>query len=337
MAYFDYYNRFKEFEKVRSVLRYGDETICKTSEITVLMPVFSHPDLFRIALKSVINQDYKGNYTILVVDNNPYDLKEETQNLAVVKEFSANNILYYQNESNIGLFGNWNRCLELCNSPYLTFCHDDDMFLPGALSRLMSIRDGNKAIFSAYNKMDSEGQITYYNKFPKRVWPFEKKDKYSLSMYDLFMSGVGFGVGCLFSKKAMIELGGFNADYYPCSDYIMFTRYTERYGALFNNVTVFNYRIAQNVSVSIYEQFAPGEKKFCEAIIPKLQLPSVLLKVVLVCKEKYSSFLNYKTFGVNNCKDYRKPPLFSKLVYCIFRLPCKLKQYHLISLLKHKD
>ena len=32
---------------------------------------------------------------------------------------------YYKNEKNIGMYGNWNRCIELSNGEYLTILNDD--------------------------------------------------------------------------------------------------------------------------------------------------------------------------------------------------------------------
>ena len=48
--------------------------------------------------------------------------------------------MYYKNEKILGMLGNWNRGIELARAPFVTYCHDDDMLLPSALSRLMELQ-----------------------------------------------------------------------------------------------------------------------------------------------------------------------------------------------------
>lgn len=103
------------------------------------MPVFNHPDYFRKSLSSAINQDYTDDYEIIVVDNND-QTDGPTSNQVIVEEFRNPKVLYYKNEKNIGMFGNWNRGIELARASFVTYCHDDDMLLPSALSRLMELQ-----------------------------------------------------------------------------------------------------------------------------------------------------------------------------------------------------
>jgi glycosyltransferase involved in cell wall biosynthesis len=49
---------------------------------------------------------------------------------AVVRSFADERITYVRNETNIGLFGNWQRVIEINSSPYLSFLPDDDILLP---------------------------------------------------------------------------------------------------------------------------------------------------------------------------------------------------------------
>ena len=46
------------------------------------------------------------------------------------------NIKYYQNEKNIGLFGNWNRCVELSTSKWVAMLHSDDEILDDYFEKL---------------------------------------------------------------------------------------------------------------------------------------------------------------------------------------------------------
>jgi hypothetical protein len=62
-----------------------------------------------------------------VVDNaSSHNLFEQiTSNKA--RNLDSNTVRYYRNETNIGMFGNWNKCSELVNTPYLLILGDDDI------------------------------------------------------------------------------------------------------------------------------------------------------------------------------------------------------------------
>ena len=150
-------DNFSIYKGIKSSLLWGNPSYCKKPKVSIIMPVFNHPDYFRKSLSSAINQDYTDDYEIIVVDNND-QTDGPTSNQVIVEEFRNPKVLYYKNEKNIGMFGNWNRGIELARAPFVTYCHDDDMLLPSALSRLMELqkKTGDKAIFSAYNKMDDK-------------------------------------------------------------------------------------------------------------------------------------------------------------------------------------
>lgn len=86
------------------------------------------------ALLSAINQNSVNfDYEIIVVDNEPYkNGGTETSNL-MEKYKDIPNFIYYRNEENLGMFGNWNRCIELARGEWVTLLHDDDLLIPNYL------------------------------------------------------------------------------------------------------------------------------------------------------------------------------------------------------------
>lgn len=89
--------------------------------VTVCLPVFERYDFFENAVNSVLNQTV--GCQILVCDNaSSHNL---FQQYCVEK-----NIRYHRNETNIGLFNNWNRCAELCDTEYFVLLSDDDFLEP---------------------------------------------------------------------------------------------------------------------------------------------------------------------------------------------------------------
>lgn len=95
------------------------------TKVTLAIPTYNRAKLLKISLKSVLVQDYP-DFRVIVIDNASPDDTE-----AVVRSFADSRVTYVRNETNIGLFRNWNRAIELNSSPYLSIVQDDDELLPG--------------------------------------------------------------------------------------------------------------------------------------------------------------------------------------------------------------
>ena len=65
----------------------------------------------------------------MVVDNRSTDGTWD-----VVQKFAAAGVRVHRNERNLGLFGNFNRCLELATTRYLRLLAGDDALAPGCLA-----------------------------------------------------------------------------------------------------------------------------------------------------------------------------------------------------------
>lgn len=280
---FDYVDNFKINEHIKSELLFGDKAHVPNPKFSVVMPVFKRTDFFLEALNSALNQDIDEDYEIVVVDNNDED-PIPTPIQKIVEKVNDKRILYYRNQKNLGMMGNWNRCVELARAPFFTFCHDDDMLLPNCLSRLAFLQRtfGNSLILSNFNIMDENSNITSASTFTsKRKFPFLKsKDHYRYTLFDQMLGSRGFGVGCLFSKQCMLDIGGYNSEFYPSSDYALQTVYTRKFGCVINNIPTFNYRVAQNESLNTWRQFCEVDLHFRKCMTQYINLPNVLLAII---------------------------------------------------------
>jgi glycosyltransferase involved in cell wall biosynthesis len=289
---FETKDNYLRFDDIKSHLLYGDISMCKHPTISILIPAYNHPDYFREALQSAINQDCEFEYEIVVVDNN--DLADDiNSNQQIVMDSKASNVFYYRNEKNIGGIGNFNRCVTLARAPFVTFCHDDDMLLPTALSRLMDLqrKTKEKAILSATNTIDKDGKfISEYPLFKrkKKFGILSMKDCYPLDLFDYFISPVTNGGGGLFSKKCLMDIGGFDLDFVS-PDYPLFTNYTYKFGSVFNIIPTHNYRIADNGSMTVYKQCLEMNKHLWKCISYKLSCPQWILNRIIVANYNITS------------------------------------------------
>lgn len=102
---------------------------------TVAIPVYNRRDLVSSALESALAQDLPG-LDILVVDNCSDDGTWE-----VLQRYGDPRVRLVRNGRNLGLFGNFNRCLALARGTYLRFLCSDDALTDGCLRREVALME----------------------------------------------------------------------------------------------------------------------------------------------------------------------------------------------------
>lgn len=87
----------------------------------------------RETLQSVINQTYP-HLELLVVDDGSTD-----GTLEIIRELEGadSRVRLIQNTTNLGLVGNWNRCMELVRTEWMKFQFQDDLMMPHAIERML--------------------------------------------------------------------------------------------------------------------------------------------------------------------------------------------------------
>jgi hypothetical protein len=96
-----------------------------STNVTIVIPTYNRARLLEISLGSALSQDY-SDFQVVVLDNASTDDTER-----VVRSFKDTRVTYIRNETNIGLFRNENKAIEVNRSPFLSILHDDDVLLPG--------------------------------------------------------------------------------------------------------------------------------------------------------------------------------------------------------------
>lgn len=281
---FEYKNNFEIAKDKESRLFYGNYDDCPNPKVSIVIPIYKNLFYFKIALQSALNQDCDFEYEIVVLDDFTYDGKPDEEQ-QYIESVGAKNVFYYRNIQNLGMSANWNRCFEKARAPFFTYLHNDDELMPNCLSTLMSIQEktGDKVIACNHNLINNAGEIIRpASSYTKRFLGMINMNPYrSYSKFDVFMDSPGVGVGCLFKRDIMIELGGYNHDYYPAADYAIFAKYIFKYGGVWSNIPTYSYRIGENDSTTTYPQFSERDKFFRECMRDKMQLPNFLLNLLI--------------------------------------------------------
>jgi glycosyltransferase involved in cell wall biosynthesis len=106
--------------------------------VTVVICAYNRTDLLRESIQSVLNQTYKDIRIVVLDDCSTEDVE------GVVRSFDDERIEYIRNEKNLGLTGNWNRAIEICDTEYLNIFHDDDRMFPWMIGKMVGVLDDHQ-------------------------------------------------------------------------------------------------------------------------------------------------------------------------------------------------
>ena len=171
-----------------------------------------------------------------------------------LSEMNDKRIRYYVNEQNIGVFGNWNRCIELASGTWMTVLSDDDLLFEDYLVTLTNeIKQDNSLtrVECRYQIFSDSSNIVSTKKQCRR-YELTKKfigDKCNVS-YDMYLFGCFTAPHTqLYKRDLAYKIGGFNPNLAPISDYVFNAKYLYSYpGGLFLNQYLCGYRWAVNAS-----------------------------------------------------------------------------------------
>ena len=253
-------NNFDKYKEVRSDLIYGALSQ-NIPHISIIIPTYNRSDILKQAIDSAVNQKAYSDYEILVIDNCS-EVDQETNELMKHYTQKYSNLIYYRNEKNIGMFGNWNRSIELCRTEWLCLLHDDDMLKENYLQEVVPILDaGNKGcgILGVFHEKFDQRETENRKNFERRrnirdrivnaCMVIRKRKPFCLKMSDM-LNGISVMVcAAIYNREMTIELGGFDDAYTPNGDLVYFakTQFYHGINILPDNLSV--YRVGMNESM----------------------------------------------------------------------------------------
>jgi len=97
--------------------------------IDVLLPFYGDPELMRLAVRSVLDQDTTGWRLVIVDDCYPDDVMSDW-----LASLQGPDVVYVRNERTLGVNGNFRRALSLATAEHVVFMGCDDLLEPGYIS-----------------------------------------------------------------------------------------------------------------------------------------------------------------------------------------------------------
>lgn len=247
--FFETADSFRKDENVLSMLLYGRRK--QNCRVSVMIPTYLRNDFIVKTIDSVLAQKTDISYEVVVVDNN--DDFTDLDTLLLLQQYKPEDISYYKNEKNLGMFGNWNRCLKLANAEWILILHDDDMIEDNYIEEMMKVvrkYPESVCIGCSHKEIDIDGRQTVQKesalfRIKKRL---ETDKLFEIQMKDMYYVHPIDIMGCLLHKETAAAAGGFDERWYPVSDYIFLLNLVARGQVLQLEKPLLQYRIAVNIS-----------------------------------------------------------------------------------------
>lgn len=104
-------------------------------KVSVCLPVFNGRRFLRAAIETVLAQTHK-DFELLIADDCSTD-----DSLAIAEELAKRDsrIVVWKNPSNLGLFANYNACIERASGDYVKLFAQDDLFMPTTLEAHLAV------------------------------------------------------------------------------------------------------------------------------------------------------------------------------------------------------
>ena len=124
--------------------------------ISVCIPTYNGAKYLRECIDSVLAQTFT-EFEVLVVDDCSSD-----ETVHIIQEYATQDsrIRLIVNEHNLGLVGNWNKCVELAQGEWIKFVFQDDLIEPDCLKQMLAFSQARIPIIASRRRYVFEAEIT---------------------------------------------------------------------------------------------------------------------------------------------------------------------------------
>jgi len=216
--------------------------------VTVAIPTYGRSKVMRRTLLSVLSQTFSGTMEILVVENPSSETIPGVQSDAerFCAELGDTRVRYVRNASNLGMVGNWNRCLELARGRWVIILHDDDWLSPHHVELSLALADAHPELrlVGCEGIIERDGAAIHAD-----VLPTSSVKSFRLAPFHFLLGNPFFAPGVMMEKMTAIDLGGFDANWFPTMDHMLWLRFCEAAPCARIQFPLVHYYIGNNASL----------------------------------------------------------------------------------------
>ena len=196
----------------------------RPENITIAITVYNRRQYVKQAIASALDQT--APVRVMVVE----DCGPDPTLQGFVKAEFGSRIEYLRNPRRRGLFGNWNACMELCRTEWLSILHDDDFLAPDFVEAMLKIEaeaPGLDLYFGQTVVVNERGE-------PVSTQPVSSGDR---AVDEDRSAGRSLWSRCFRSRASCFgcprreSVGGFRAELRFCGEWEMWAKLIARGGA----------------------------------------------------------------------------------------------------------
>ncbi len=174
--------------------------------VSICIPVYNGEKTIRSTLEAALRQTYRP-IEIIVVDN-----CSEDDTLKILHDMSQDRIIVYENTENIGMVGNWNRCLSYSKGEYAMILCADDMIEDDCIEKKVRMLESGEDIvfaFGASEVINENDKVLLKRRLFRENYLVDgaKLAQRAYLTKNLF----GEPTNVLFRKSSMMKVGAFDS------------------------------------------------------------------------------------------------------------------------------
>jgi glycosyltransferase involved in cell wall biosynthesis len=253
---------FADHRHVASGLRFHSKKGDAAPRASITIPTYRRPDLLWATIGSALHQRTDMPYEIVVVDNDSSGESFEAI-LPQLRTINDANFRYYVNADNIGMFGNWNRCIELAEALWATILNDDDVLYPEFLQVMFATLDAHPSIdglvcrkaefFHGTGRVSPDpAKWTTRLRTLLQSIRFDRNSLMHVTPRKMFFGNdLRNSLGFVFRKETVIAIGGYKPEEFPAADYFFYIRYCIKYNLYWLHRTLAAIGMGENESMKM--------------------------------------------------------------------------------------
>ena len=191
---------------------------------TIAIPAYNRENMLPRTLESALAQK-QGGLEILVIDDCSTDSV-----VKIANGYKDSRLRVVQNETRLGLFGNFNRCLSLAQGEFVKILCNDDKLAAGCIEREVAAMDSNPTVsllFSKATRVDESGRTIGWIGDCFRPGIYAGRDAIYATLWfhaHYWMNPIPLPSGVLLRKTAIVKSGLFDTSMKMYGDLDLFLR-----------------------------------------------------------------------------------------------------------------
>lgn len=230
--------------------------------ISICIPTYNGDKYLKECIDSILAQTYI-NFEIIIIDDRSTD-----ETIKIISQYLEKDkrIIFHQNNTNMGLVGNWNKCIELAKGEWIKLVFQDDYLEPYCLQNFIDNIEGDTMLLVSKrsfildnnaSKLDKKYYLSQVRTLDNIGLVLDKsllissKNISKLAVNNIALNFIAEPSLTLFKKQVIDKIGYFNPDFTQICDLEFFLRVASNFGLKYIPQQLCHFRIHQSSTTSI--------------------------------------------------------------------------------------